>query len=297
MRVFGPVPSRRLGKSLGVNNIPYKYCSYSCIYCQLGRTDKLEVERKEFFDPQQILEEVKSRVNLIGNVDYISFVPDGEPTLDANLGTEIEMLKSIGRVAVITNSSLIFRQDVRRNLLKADLVSLKVDAVEEKLWREINRPHSSLKLREILDGMLRFADEYSGTLITETMLIGNFTTLKSVEEVAEFLSELEPEKAYLAIPTRPPAENVRAVSSDFIFEAKRIFDEYVESRLLIEPESGEFGIKSEEDVLSIASVHPLREDVLKGYLKRLNLRIEDLADKLEEIVYGGLKYYKNKRKI
>lgn len=294
MRVFGPVPSRRLGKSLGVNNISYKHCSYSCVYCQLGRTDKLEVERKEFFDPQQILEEVRNRIDLIGNVDYISFVPDGEPTLDVNLGTEIEILKNIGRVAVITNSSLIFRQDVRCDLLKADLVSLKVDAVEEMLWKRINRPHKSLKLREILDGIVRFADEYSGTLITETMLVEGFTTLKSVEEIAGFLGELEPEKAYLAIPTRPPAENVRAVSNDFILQAKRIFDEYVEAELLIESESGEFGIKSKEDVLSIASVHPLREDVLKRYLKQLNLRMEDLADKLEEIVYGGFKYYKRK---
>ncbi len=292
INVFGPVPSRRLGRSLGVNNIPYKHCSYSCVYCQLGKTSKLEVERREFFDPHLIFEKVRGRLGQIGEVDYISFVPDGEPTLDINIGVEIEMLKSVGRVAVITNSSLLFRADVRSDLCKADLVSLKVDAVEESLWRKINRPQKSLNLQKILDGMLRFADEYDGTLITETMLIDDLTTLESVERVAEFLSMLNPHKAYLSVPTRPPAENVKGASRDFILEAKRFFD--VDVELLVEPESGEFAIKSKEDVLSIASVHPLRRDTLEGYLRRLNLRIEDLMDELEEVEYGGVKYYRKK---
>lgn len=131
MHVFGPVPSRRLGRSLGVNNIPFKHCSYSCIYCQLGWTDKLTIERRKFFDRQLIFEEVRRRLEETGEVDYITFVPDGEPTLDVNLGSEIELLKGLGRVAVITNSSLLFREDVRADLLKADLVSLKIDAAEE----------------------------------------------------------------------------------------------------------------------------------------------------------------------
>ncbi len=294
MHVFGPVPSRRLRRSLGVNNIPFKYCSYSCVYCQLGRTDKLTVERREFFDPQLIFKEVRRRVGEVGEVDYISFVPDGEPTLDANLGVEIELLKELGRVAVITNSSLLFREDVKADLLEADLVSLKVDAVEEKAWRKINRPHRSLNLEKILDGMLRFAEEYTGILITETMLIDSCATLESVEKIAEFLGMLKPHTAYLAIPTRPPAEKVRGVSMDFILEAKRIFGKYVNTELLIEAESGEFAIKSREDVLSIASVHPLREDVLAGYLKKLNLRIEDLADELEKVEFGSVKYYRRK---
>lgn len=292
INVFGPVPSRRLGRSLGVNNIPYKHCSYSCVYCQLGKTSKLEVERREFFDPHLIFEKVRGRLGQIGEVDYISFVPDGEPTLDINIGVEIEMLKSVGRVAVITNSSLLFREDVRSDLCKADLVSLKVDAVEENLWRKINRPQKSLNLQKILDGMLRFADEYDGTLITETMLIDDLTTLESVERVAEFLSMLNPHKAYLSVPTRPPAENVKGASLDFILEAKRFFD--VDVELLVEPESGEFAIKSKEDVLSIASVHPLRRDTLERYLGKLNLRIEDLMDELEEVEYGGVKYYRKK---
>lgn len=293
MRVFGPVPSRRLGKSLGVNNIPFKHCSYSCVYCQLGRTDRPTIKRKKFFDPHLIFREVKEKIEKV-EIDYISFVPDGEPTLDVNLGVEIEMLKNLGKVAMITNSSLLSREDVRLDLSKADLVSLKVDAVEEDLWRKINRPHNSLSLEKILNGMLKFAENYEGILITETMLIKDYTTSESVERIAEFLEKLEPHKAYLAIPTRPPAEKMKGVSLDFVMKAKKIFDRHVESELLIEPESGEFAVSSKEDVLSIASVHPLREDVLERYLTKLNLEIKDLANELEEIEFNGVKYYRRK---
>ncbi len=305
MLVFGPVPSRRLGRSLGVNNIPFKHCSYSCVYCQLGRTGKLIAERREFFDPEVIFREVKERVEAgakgIGleegvgtEIDYITFVPDGEPTLDINLGAEIQLLKRLGRVAVITNSSLIFRGDVRADLSGANLISLKIDAVDQELWKRINRPHPSLKLDEILRGMEKFSEEYEGTLITETMLVESFTTLESIERIAEFLGVIQPHVAYLSIPTRPPAEKVKGPDWEFIAEAAKIFGRFVKVDLLIEAESGEFGINSREDVLAIASVHPLRGDVLEGYLKKLNLSISDLLDELEEIEYGGIKYYRKK---
>ncbi len=297
MFVFGPVPSRRLGRSLGVNNIPFKHCSYSCVYCQLGRTGKLIAERRKFFDPKAIFMEVEKRMKMgtAGmEVDYITFVPDGEPTLDMYLGAEIQLLKELGRVAVITNSSLVFRRDVRADLSRADLVSLKVDAVDEELWKRINRPHPSLKLDEILRGMEKFAEEYEGTIITETMLVEGFTTLESIERIAEFLEVIQPRTAYLSIPTRPPAERVKAPEWEFVAEAAKIFGRFVEVDLLVEAESGEFGINSREDVLAIASVHPLREDILEGYLRKLNLSISDLIDELEEIEYSGIKYYRKK---
>lgn len=127
------------------------------------------------------------------------------------------------------------------------------------------------------------------------MLIEHFTTMENVEKIAEFLSVVKPQTAYLAIPTRPPAEkNVRGSSIDFILEAKRIFDKYTNAELLIDFEKGEFAIKSREDVLSIASVHPLREDILVRYLRKLNLRIEDLVDELEKVEFNGERYYRKK---
>ncbi|KAA0003378.1 MAG: radical SAM protein, partial [Thermoplasmata archaeon] len=168
MSVFGPVPSRRLGKSLGVNNIPVKICSYSCVYCQLGRTLEMSIERKEYYPPSKIFEEAKEKA---GNADCITFVPDGEPTLDINIGKEIELLRQIKKVAVLTNGSLLWREDVRHDLMNADLVSIKIDAVSEKLWKKIDRPHPELRLEKVMEGMLEFAREFKGEIITETMLI------------------------------------------------------------------------------------------------------------------------------
>jgi wyosine [tRNA(Phe)-imidazoG37] synthetase (radical SAM superfamily) len=142
---FGPVPSRRLGKSLGINNIPLKVCSYSCVYCQLGENSEKTVKRQFFYQPYDVLNQVRERVGnasvMNERIDYITFVSDGEPTLDVNISEEISLLKRIGiPIAVLTNSSMIWLNDVRQDLLNADYVSLKVDAVSDDLWKRINRP-------------------------------------------------------------------------------------------------------------------------------------------------------------
>jgi wyosine [tRNA(Phe)-imidazoG37] synthetase (radical SAM superfamily) len=131
MIAFGPVPSRRLGRSLGINNIPAKVCTYSCVYRQVGRTDTLQVERCPFYEPDEIFKIVREQVMKANkkseSIDYLTFVSNGEPTLDVNLSGEIDQLKSMGiKIAIITNASLVFREDVRADLMKADWVSLKM---------------------------------------------------------------------------------------------------------------------------------------------------------------------------
>jgi wyosine [tRNA(Phe)-imidazoG37] synthetase (radical SAM superfamily) len=168
---FGPVPSRRLGQSLGINNIPPKNCTYSCIYCQVGVTGTLTTERKEFYGVDDIVRKTKKKISEAGKkgeiIDYLAFVPDGEPSLDINLGREIAELKMFGiNIAVITNASLVWDKSVRDDLTGADWVSLKIDAVTEKLWRKINRPHRSLKLENILQGISEFSKVFKGTLAT-----------------------------------------------------------------------------------------------------------------------------------
>lgn len=208
--VFGPVRSRRLGVSLGVNNIPYKVCSYSCVYCQLGRTLRLSVERRPYSSPGVVVEAVARALEEYGGpVDYVTFVPDGEPTLDTMLEDDVEALRrELGvRVAVLTNASLLWLPDVRRGLLGADLVSVKVDAVHEEAWRRVDRPHPSLELGKVLEGVRGFAREYGGRLLTETMLVkGLNDSTEEIEAVADFVASLEPWRAYVAVPTRPPAE-------------------------------------------------------------------------------------------
>ena len=174
--VFGPIPSRRLGRSLGINNIPPKVCSYSCVYCQVGRTDTMTIKRKEFFSPAEIYSEVAKRVEQLKNanetIDYLSIVSEGEPTLDVNLGQLIKKLRKLDiDIAVITNSSLLWDEDVRSDLMNADLVSLKIDSVFPKIWKRIDRPHNTLDLHKIMEGIKSFAANYCGILLTETMLV------------------------------------------------------------------------------------------------------------------------------
>jgi wyosine [tRNA(Phe)-imidazoG37] synthetase (radical SAM superfamily) len=313
MIAFGPIPSRRLGRSLGINHIPPKTCSYSCVYCQLGRTDKMRAERQAFYEPQEIVQAVREKVEktrAAGEaIDYLTFVPDGEPTLDVNLGREIELLRPLGiKIAVISNSSLIWREDVRADLGKADWVSLNVDSVQEEVWHQIDRPHGSLALDAILDGMLTFADEYDGVLTTETMLIDGPEMRKAdgaenVRAIADFLARLEPDKAYLAIPTRPPAEPwVRPADEQAINRAYQVLSEkapHVE--YLIGYEGNEFAFTGdvEDDLLSITAVHPMREDAVEDFLARAGADWDPVQKLIEQeqlirIEHDGQTFYMRK---
>ena len=304
--VFGPVPSRRLGKSLGINNIIDKTCSYSCVYCQAGRTRVITVKRSKFYDSEVVYEEVEKRVKNIlrrgGTLDYITFVPNGEPTLDVNLGVEIGLLKNLRvPIAVLTNASLMSREDVREDLIKADLVSIKIDAVSEELWKKINRPHPSLKLNKILEGIIEFSREFKGVIITETMLIDGFNYEEEARKVADFISKLRPTKAYVAIPTRPPAESwVRPAKEEVVNAVFQEFQRKLGNKveLLVGFEGVDFGHTGDivNDLLSITSVHPLREDVVEELLKRSRANwdvVKELIEKglIKEVEYSGHKYY------
>ncbi len=311
MIAFGPVPSRRLGHSLGINNIPAKICSYACVYCQLGNTLKMQVKRQEFYPPDQVFSEVEEKVREARErgerIDYLTFVPDGEPTLDLNLGREIEMLRALGiPVAVITNASLIGYEEVREALSKADWVSLKVDAFREKTWRLVDRPHGSLDLETLRRGMLQFASDFRGFLATETMLVeGINDTEEEMAAVADFLAKLSPRKAYISIPTRPPAEGwVNPASAEGIAMAYDLFcDALGEDRVehLIGYEGDEFAFTGnvEEDLLSITAVHPMRKDAVQKFLEKASADwevVERLLEsgKMVRLEYRGNVFYMRK---
>jgi len=304
--VFGPVPSRRLGRSLGLNIIPPKICSYSCVYCQLGRTVKMQLEKQEFYKPEKILEFVQDKLKETEKagekIDYLTFVTDGEPTLDINLGREIDLLKPSGiSIAVITNTSLIWQKDVRDALMKADWVSLKIDTVEEAVWRKLDRPHRLLELPTILEGALEFAGIFKGHLVTETMLLADVNDSdQNLRRTAEFLSLLKPATAYLSIPIRPPAEKwVKPPDENVINRAYQIFMEKIEHvEYLIGYEGSSFAFTGnvEEDILSITAVHPMRDDAVEEFLKRAGANWEIVHRMLEEgqlieTEYGSNKFY------
>jgi wyosine [tRNA(Phe)-imidazoG37] synthetase (radical SAM superfamily) len=273
---FGPVPSRRLGKSLGINNIPAKVCTYACVYCQVGQTTEMLGDRRAFYPSEDIFRDVQSRLakakETSERVDYLTFVPDGEPTLDVNLGKAIMLLKTLDApVGVITNSSLLWREDVREELGRADWVSLKMDAVQEDIWRRINRPHNAIKLSRILDGMLAFAKTFSGKLVTETMLINGLNDNDAcMKGVAGFLHALQPSQAYLSIPTRPPAQKqVRGPDEAALNRIYQLLaDKVKQVEYLIGYEGDAFASTGdvEKDILSITAVHPMRKEAVRKML-------------------------------
>jgi len=307
--VFGPVPSRRLGRSIGINNIPPKVCSYSCIYCQLGRALNMQYERTEFYDPQKVVEDVAEKLEEVQKrgtpVDYLTFVPDGEPTLDLHLGKEIAGIKKLGvPVALISNSSLMAQPQLHDELTQLDWVSLKIDSVNEKMWRKIDRPHKHISFPSMIEGIARFAETFKGKLNTETMLISGYNdSEEEIEAIGRFLERLEPATSYISIPTRPPAEKW-AVSADEIALAKAyssFASRVAHVEHLIGYEGNDFGFSGNayEDILSITAVHPMRDDAVKELLEKDAADTQVLEQLLDEerlisAEYQGHKYYVRK---
>jgi len=298
-----------LGRSLGVNNLPAKVCTYSCVYCQAGRTTRMKADRRSFFPPERILQETWRRAAIIRAaseaIDYITFVPEGEPTLDINLEQEILLLKELEiPVGVITNSSLLGRPEVREALYPADWVSLKLDTVDEAIWRKINRPHRSLALPDILDGMLAFAEGFAGKLATETMLVRDLNDeTDHLKETADFIRKLNPAVSCLSLPLRPPAESWVSIPNEGnVNRAYQIFSDTlkrVECLIVYEGDAFSGTGDVEKDILGIAAVHPMREQALRAVLSRSGASwevIERLVARgdLEETEYEGHKYFRRR---
>jgi len=276
----------------------------------------MKVQPQVFYSPYQILKEVQNKVKKSKekgeSIDYLTFVPDGEPTLDVNLGQEIKLIKSLGiKIAVITNASLMEQEQVRENLKEADLVSLKIDSTEEEIWRRINRPHRNLHLDSLLAGIIEFARTFRGKIITETMLIKDVNdNSQHIDRVADFLAQLKPIRSYLSLPIRPPAERwVQVPPEEMVNQIYYLFKDKIDQvEYLIGYEGNAFAFTGEveEDILSITSVHPMREEALRDFLKRaksdwsaINRLIAQ--GKLVESEYEGHKFYirkfKKSRKI
>ena len=303
---YGPVPSRRLGRSMGINNIPPKVCSYSCTYCQAGATLKKQINRQTFYDPQQLFTSVAAKVEQVVKagepIDYLAFVPNGEPTLDLNLGREIDLLHSLNiKIALITNASLLWQKETGKDLGKADWVSLKLDSVSDAAWRRVNRPHPKLQLPLVLEGILEFCSDYQGELVAETMLVeGINDDESSAVQVAEFLGRMRPSKVYLSVPTRPPLDpRVRIPSAEAINRTYQILTgtlDHVE--LLTDYEGNSFTQTGDvqTDLLAVTAVHPMREEAVRKFLAASKTDwavVDRLVRKglLVETIYAGQRFY------
>jgi len=266
--IFGPVPSRRLGRSLGVDLVPFKTCTYDCIYCQLGRTTRKTTDRKEWIPLKDILRQLRDK--LPTKPDYITLSGSGEPTLYSRIGELIAEIKTLTEVpvAVLTNGSLFRDPEVRSALLEADLVAPSLDAGSETLFRYVNRPHEDISFDKLVEGLLRFRYEYSGRYWLEVFLLGATTPMNEINKLVEITRRINPDRVQLNTVTRPPAEE---------------FATPIPNEMM--PHFAELFGDSAEVIADYRGIHrqkqfsALREDIL-DLLRRRPCSVDDIAQGL-----------------
>ena len=266
--VFGPVPSRRLGRSLGVDLVPHKTCTYNCLYCQLGLTTNLTVKRGAFTDVDALLREIERKLQTTPPPDYITLSGSGEPTLQCNLDALIAGIKRITDipVAALTNGSLLWCEDVRSELLEADLVIPSLDAGDANLFERVNRPHSSLHFEDIVEGLIEFRRVYTGKIWLEVFLLdGISTTDEQILKLKDMAHCAAPDRIQLNTVARPPCESIaRPASAEALEHAAQMFGEKAE----IIAEHPSAGI--------VATAAPDSADIVE-LLRRRPCTLDDLA--------------------
>lgn len=302
--VYGPVPSRRLGKSLGISPIPKKTCNYSCIYCQLGRTDKLTNARKMFFSVDEIISEVEKTIHNGFDFDVVTIVGEGEPTLYLGLGELIRETKKLTEkpVAVITNGSLLSLLELQRELAGADIVLPSLDAYDEAALKKINRPYGKIHFEDVYRGLTEFSRAYSGELWLEIMLVMGFNDSDdSLLRFSTLLENIRYDRLYLNTPVRPPAEKgIKTVSDERMKRAVEILGG-TSIELLISS-----GFHSEisdhcEAILSIIKRHPMNQFEIESFLKSRGCNDMDITlfrlgknSNIERVEYKGYLTYRLK---
>lgn len=299
--VFGPVPSRRLGRSLGIDLVPFKTCTYDCLYCQLGRTTNRTMERTEWFPLGDILSEVEERLS--SRPDYITLSGSGEPTLYSKLGDLIEGIRSRTDVpvAVLTNGSLLWDRDIRLELAGADLVVPSLDAGDDAMFRKINRPHPEISFEGMVEGLADFRREYRRALWLEVFILGGMTSVREeAAKIAALAKKIAPDRVQLNTVTRPPAEdNAVKVPETVLKEVARLFDPAAEIIADFRKEStGDDFTATREAVMDTIRRRPCSVGDIAGGLgihrHEALKHIEELLARgqIEKIVSCGTAYYR-----
>ncbi len=303
--VFGPVPSRRLGQSLGIDTIPLKTCNWNCVYCQLGRSVPMISERREYFPRADILVEVEQALaaHQTGEVDWVTFVGAGEPTLHSGIGWLIRQVKTLTNlpVAVITNGSLLYLPEIREELSAADAVLPTLDAGSAWLYRQINRPAPRFTFDRLVEGLYLFRQTYPGKLWIELMLIqGMNDTEEALQELAILLDYIQPDQVHITLPVRPPAEAwVRPSDESGLQRAEEILGKVVPLSTPAASEARAMRVGDlAETVLSVVTRHPMQEEELLILLSRwsaddVHAALADLTGRgeVQAVERNGLRFW------
>jgi wyosine [tRNA(Phe)-imidazoG37] synthetase (radical SAM superfamily) len=288
--VFGPVPSRRLGLSLGVDVIPKKVCTLDCVYCEVGMTDKRALRRREYFPAESIIAEVEEALSARTALDYVSFSGSGEPTLNSRLGEIIRAVKQMSSVpvAVITNGTLLSLEDVRFDLMPADVVLPSLDAVSPEVFQKMDRPHAQLKIEEIIEGMKEFRKEYKGKIWLEIMIAKGYNDHdEEVAKLREVVLELRPDKIQLNTVVRPPSEpGVEPVTVSRLTELQAFFGENCEIIGTYTKHRSEIGGKS--NATEILALLERRAMTIEGLVQSQTVGRESIVETLRALKEAGL---------
>ena len=306
--LYGPVPSRRLGRSLGVDLVPHKICTYNCIYCQIGKTTEKTLTRKEYVPVKEIMEEVKQFLNEgTSSIDHLSLTGSGEPTLHSQIRSVIQGIKAITSipVAVITNGSLLYEEEVRQDLLRADLVLPSLDAVSSEVFRKINRPHSGISVDKVIEGMIEFRKVYKGQIWLEILFCKGVNDRQSeIILMKKAVDRIRPDRIHLNTVVRPPFEKWAVpLKQETMEEIRAFFGERVSIISEFDhhpPVARERDIQDE--ILTILKRRPLSlTDLSKGMgipQNELDRYIKPLVEegKVQARAFGDSVYYEVKNR-
>jgi len=303
--VYGPVPSRRLGRSLGIDLVPFKTCTYDCVYCQLGRTTNKTIKRKEYVAVEEILAELERKLAGEHVPDYIGIAGSGEPTLNSGIGGLVNKIKALTDipVAVLTNGSLLWMSEVQDALMGADLVLPSLDAGDDPLFQYVNRPHGELSFERMTDGIAAFTRRFSGKVWLEVFLLGGVTGIPAeVEKIAAIVRRIQPARVQLNSVSRPPAEEFALpLSINQMLALKDFFPGQVDIIPEIERDSAKvsaFAQAREVDILALLSRRPCTiNDIAKGLGLHQNVVVKTLEHlrgdgKVIEERIGGSLYFR-----
>jgi wyosine [tRNA(Phe)-imidazoG37] synthetase (radical SAM superfamily) len=289
--VYGPVPSRRLGRSLGVDLVPFKTCTYDCIYCQLGRTTHRTTRRIEYVAVEEVLAELGAKLESAPTPDYVSLAGSGEPTLHARIGEVIAGVRRLTRapVAVLTNGSLLWDDDVQEALLEADLVMPSLDAGSPSIFQRVNRPHPEIGFEAMVAGLAAFTARFRGSLRLEVMLVRGITgSRREVDKIAAAARRIRPERVQLNTVTRPPAEGfVCAVPLARLSRLAERFGgpvELISTARSENPPAPASSVVADSDLIELLARRPCTPE---GVAAGLRLHIQEAVKRLESLAGTG----------
>ena len=287
--VFGPVPSRRLGISLGLDIIPFKTCSLNCIYCECGKTTDLTIQRKSYFDYKELISQLKEILNRGDRINYITFSGSGEPLLNKDIGKIIKEIKTLTniKIAILTNGTLLYDENIIKEILQVDMILPSLDAADDITFRKINNPHKSLKIEKIINGLIKFRKIYKNKIWLEVFIVeGINDSGEPLKKIHDTIKEIKPDRVQLNSLDRPPAfDNVKSVD---IKKLEMIKEEWIDiknveiiKRIRTRREIKSFSQNLENSILNTIRRRPLTIDDLENLTGMKRVEIYKYIDVLE----------------